>query len=233
MNTYQSLSIFPLDVLNALYNAEVLSASVLLHNKEAACVHVARMDVDHEVLEAFDLCLSVIVVAQEFLHKVGFGFFQGNVVGVAAKDVLELALELIDIIIVLSSELELNLLVLCLDSLLLFSALVEILSQVVDDPAVVMSVLLPEDAELVLVSLRNVQDRITNLESVLDQGFEIGLVVVLDIDGKVSFGFVEPDIRRVNIVIFEECFLNISKGNGLFLVDCEGIDHTKSNEKYT
>lgn len=29
----------------------------------------------------------------------------------------------------------------------------------------------------------------------------------------------------MDIVILEECFLNISKGNGLFLVDCQGIDH--------
>lgn len=195
MNTYQSLRIFSLDVFNALYDAEVLAGSVLLHNKQAAGVHEARMDVDYEVLEAFDLSLSVVVVAQKFLDEVGFGFFQGDVVGVTAEDVLELALKFVDIIIMLSSELELHLLVLSLDSFLLFSTLVEILSQVVDDTTVVMSVLLPEDTQLVLISLSHMQDCITDFEAVLDQGLEIGLVVVLDIDGEVSFSFVEPDIR--------------------------------------
>lgn len=195
MNTYQSLRIFPLDVLNALYDAEVLAGSVLLHDKEAAGVHETRMDVDYEVLEAFDLRLSVVVVAQKFLDEVGFSFFQGDVVGVAAKDVLELALKFVDIIIMLSSELELDLLVLSLDSFLLFSALVEILSQVIDDTTVVMSVLLPEDAQLVLISLSHMQDCITDFEAVLNQGLEVGLVVVLDVDGEVSFSFVEPDIR--------------------------------------
>ena len=195
MNTYQSLRIFPLDVLDALYDAEVLSGSVLLHDEQAAGVHEARMDVDHEVLEAFDLGLSVVVVAKEFLDEVGFGFFQGDVVRVAAKDVLELALELVDVIIMLASELKFHLLVLRRDPFLLFSTLVEILSQVVDNAAVVMSVLLPEHAELILIGLRDMQDRITNFESILDQGLEVGFVVVLDVDGEVSFGFVEPDIR--------------------------------------
>lgn len=156
MNTYQSLRIFPLDVLNALYDAEVLAGSVLFHDEEAAGVHETRMDVDYEVLEAFDLGLSVVVVAQKFLDEVGFSFFQGDVVGVAAEDVLELALKLVDIIIMLASELEFHLLVLCLDSFLLFSTLVEILPQVVDDTTVVMSVLLPEDTQLVLISLSHV-----------------------------------------------------------------------------
>lgn len=195
MNTYQSLRIFPLDVLNALYDAEVLAGSVLLHDKEAAGVHETRMDVDYEVLEAFDLRLSVVVVAQKFLDEVGFSFFKGDVVGVAAENVLELALKFVDIIIMLSSELELDLLVLSLDSFLLFSALVEILSQVIDDTTVVMSVLLPEDAQLVLISLSHMQDCITDFEAVLNQGLEVGLVVVLDVDGEVSFSFVEPDIR--------------------------------------
>lgn len=156
MNTYQSLRIFPLDVLNALYDAEVLAGSVLFHNKEAAGVHETWMDVDYEVLEAFDLGLSVVVVAQKFLDEVGFCFFQGDVVGVAAEDVLELALKLVDIIIMLASELEFHLLVLCLDSFLLFSTLVEILPQIIDDTTVVMSVLLPEDTQLVLISLSHV-----------------------------------------------------------------------------
>lgn len=68
MNTYQSLRIFPLDVLDALYNAEVLTCSVLLHDEEAAGVHETRMDVDYEVLQAFDLSLSVVMIAQKFLH---------------------------------------------------------------------------------------------------------------------------------------------------------------------
>ena len=68
MNTYQSLRIFPLDVLNAFYDAEVLTCSVLLHNKQTAGVHETRMHVDHEMLQAFDLSISVVVVAQEFLH---------------------------------------------------------------------------------------------------------------------------------------------------------------------
>lgn len=94
-----------------------------------------------------------------------------------------------------SSEFKLHLLVLSLDSFLLFSPLVEILSQVIDNTTVMMSVLLPENAKLILIRLRDMQDRITNFKPILDQCLKIGLIVVLDVDSEISLSFVEPDIR--------------------------------------
>lgn len=44
----------------------------------------------------------------------------------------------------LSPELELHLLVSCLTPLLLFCTLVEILTQIIDDPVIVVTVLLPK-----------------------------------------------------------------------------------------
>jgi hypothetical protein len=65
MNVYKSLRIFSFDILDALDHAEILASSVLLDCKEAASVHIAGVDVDHEVLESLELGLCVVVIAQQ------------------------------------------------------------------------------------------------------------------------------------------------------------------------
>jgi hypothetical protein len=102
------------------------------------------MHVNNKMLQAAQFGLPVVVVAQKLSYKLGLGLFQRHVIGITAKDVFELALELVDVVIGLSSELELNFFVLRLGPFLLFRTFVEIFTQVVDDSLEVMSVLLPK-----------------------------------------------------------------------------------------
>jgi hypothetical protein len=78
----------------------------------------------------------------------GFSFFQGDIVWISAKNVFELTLQLVYIIIMLASKIELNLLIFDFISFLLFSSFVEIFSEILDDTIKVVSVLLPKLAEL-------------------------------------------------------------------------------------
>lgn len=106
------------------------------------------MHVHHEVLYVLCLGLSVVVVAQQFSHLSLFGLLQGDIVWVAAKNVLELTLQLVDIIVVLSCKVEFDFFILDDCSSFLFCLLVELLFQVVNDAIVMMAVLLPELTQL-------------------------------------------------------------------------------------
>lgn len=111
------------------------------------------MHIDYEVLEILQLGIGVIVVAQQFFYQLGLSLFERDVIGVAAEDILELALQLVDIVVVLASELEFDFFVLGCNSLLLLGALVEVFSKVFNDAVVVMPVLLPELVQLFLLGL--------------------------------------------------------------------------------
>jgi len=60
------------------------------------------VDVHDEVLDLFELGLAVVVVGEQFADLGLFCLFEGDVVGVPAEDVFELALEFVDVFVVLS-----------------------------------------------------------------------------------------------------------------------------------
>lgn len=67
------------------------------------------------------------MVAEKFFNLSSLSFFQWNIVRISAKNVLELAFKLVDIIVMFSSELKLDFFVLGLISFLFLGSLVEIL----------------------------------------------------------------------------------------------------------
>lgn len=188
------MRIFPLDVFNTLNNAEILPASIFLNGKKTASIHVAGMNIHNKVFESFELGFSIIVVAQELSDKLGFGLFERNVVWVAAKDILEFAFKLVDIIVGLASELKFNFFVSSLSPLLLFCSFIEIFAQVIDDSVVVMTVFFPKLAQLFLISLGYLHNCISDLQALLQKRFEVSFVIVILVNCEISFGFVEPDI---------------------------------------
>lgn len=214
-----SLSVLFLNVVNTFDNAEILFSTVLLNSEQTSCIHVVRVHIDYEVLETLQFLLSVVMIAQQLLYLSCLGFFQGNIVRVAAKNVLELALQLIYVVVVLASEVEFDLLVLYLSSLFFFGSLVKVFSQILNDTVVVMAVLFPELTQLLRGALRDLKCGLSNFKSLLSQFFEIFFFKIFLVDCKVAFSFVESDVGRVNIVIFEKAFLDISEGNCLFFVN--------------
>ena len=102
------------------------------------------MNVNNEMLQILELVFTVVVVTEQLSDQLWLNLFERDVVGIAAKDVFELAFQLVDIIVMLSPELELHLFVSGFSPLLLFCTLVEILTQIIDDSVVMMPVLLPK-----------------------------------------------------------------------------------------
>lgn len=133
-----------LDVVDALDHAEVFPSAVFLYNKQTSGIHVAGVNIHNEVLQSLQFVLTIIVIAEQFLHQLRLCLLQRYIVWITAEDVLELTLELVDIVVGLASELKFYLLVSCLSSLLLLCPLVEVLPQAINDAVVVMSVLLPK-----------------------------------------------------------------------------------------
>lgn len=219
MNLYKSLRIFSFDVLNTLDNTEILPSSIFFYGKKAASIHIVGVNVNNEVLEILQFGLTVIVIAQKFFHKLGFSFFERDVIRVAAKNVLELAFQLIDIVIRLSTEFKFNFFISCLGSFLLFSSFVEIFAQVVNDSIVMVPVFFPKLTELLLICLHNFKYSISDLEAIFQKSFNIFFFVIIFVDGEISFSFIEPDVWRVNVVVLQQSFLDVSEGNSLFLIN--------------
>jgi hypothetical protein len=147
------------------------------------------------MLQVLNLLLSLVVVGKQLLHQLLFIFFQGNVVRVPAQDVLEQTLQLVDIFVSLSPEIECcDLLVLCDVLLFLLYLLLVTLLQVVDDCVVMVAVLLPEFAQCLAFSPLEDELGVSDLKSLLFESFDdLGLGVFL-IKGEMSLGFVEPDV---------------------------------------
>ena len=144
----QSIGVLPLNAIDAFHYTEILPVPVGFDCEEASGVHVFWVHVHYEVLYVFQLGLAVVVVGQQLSDLGLFGLLEGDVVGVPAEDVLELAFQFVYVLVVLACELELNLFVLYLGLPLFFGPLVEVLLQGVNDPVVVMPMFLPELAEL-------------------------------------------------------------------------------------
>ncbi len=165
---YSSNSIFLFNVLDALDHTEVLPATVILHHEQASSIHVLRVHIHHKMLQPLQLSLSIIMITQKLLDLIGFSFLKRNVVGISAKDIFELTLQFVNIVIVSASKLKLYFFVLGLSSLLFFGSFIEIFSQIVDDSVVMVSMFLPKFAELLGSTLANCQLSLSNLQSCLN-----------------------------------------------------------------
>ena len=177
------------------------------------------MNVNDKMLKAFKFGLSVAVIAQQIFDLLLLSFLERDVVRVTAKNVFELTLELIDIVVVLSSEVELNFFILSLLSFFFFDSLVKIFLEVFDNAIVVVSMLFPELTQLLRRGSDNFEDSISNLQSFSFYFLQIFFLEGLFVDNEVTFSLVEPHIRRVDSVVLEESFLDISEGNSLLLVN--------------
>ena len=83
--------VLPLQVLNALHNAKIFPCSIFLDSEQASSVHVLRVNINHEVLQALQLVLCVVVVGKQLFDLVVLGLFERNIVRISAEDVFELA----------------------------------------------------------------------------------------------------------------------------------------------
>lgn len=159
------------------------------------------------------------MVAQQLFHQVVLGLLEGRVVGVAAEDVLEEGLQLVDVGVHFAPEGEVVGAILGDVSFLLFLALVEVFPQVLDDPIEVVSVLLPELVEAGSFALGDRQDDFPHLEPLLSQFLDLVVMIMLLVDGEVSFCLVESHVGAKDVVIFEEGFLDVSEGHFFLFFD--------------
>ena len=190
----RSIGVFLLNAIDAFHYAEILSAPVVFDCEEASCVHVFGVYVHYEVFHVFQLGLPVVVVGEQLPHLGLLGFFEGDVVGVPAQDVLELAFQLVYVLVVLACELELYFFVLYLGFPLFLGPLVEVLFQGFDDAIVVVAVLFPELAELLGGRLDNFDICFTHFDAPINDLLEILLGVGLFIDNEIAFGLVVADV---------------------------------------
>lgn len=103
------------------------------------------------------------MITQKLLDLIGFSFLKRNVVGISAKDILELTLQFVNVVIVSTRKLKLYFFVFGLSSLLFFGSFIEIFSQIVDDSVVMVPMFLPKFAELLGSTLVNCQLSLSNL----------------------------------------------------------------------
>lgn len=112
------------------------------------------------MLQVFEFLLSPVVVGQQLFHQCCILGCQWLVVWIPAEDIFEQALDLVDVRIFLSSELKLFYF-LAADSastfLLSFLFLVVLLSKIVNDAIVMMTMLLPKLIQLLSFCLLHFQ----------------------------------------------------------------------------
>ena len=162
------------------------------------------------------------MVIYQLAHHFAFLLLQGGVIRVSTQDVLELTLKLIDVIIVLTSEVKLHLLSgLCLVTLLFLEFLVKIFPQVLDDSIKMVTMLLPKRAHVILICFFDSQNSLSNLQAILFQASQdlCLFVKVLLPDCEVSFSFVKAHVGGINVVVLKKCFLNISEGHCLLFIN--------------
>ena len=130
------------------------------------------MDIHHEVLQFFHFFCAFVVVRQQFSDQFFFTFFQWEVVGVSAKNVLKKALEFVDIVVSLPTEIEgFDFFVFGLVFLFFLDLFLVALFEVFNDGIVMVSVLLPEFAECISFSLLN-ELAVSDFESFLFESFD-------------------------------------------------------------
>ena len=146
-------------------------------------------------------------------------------VNLSAKNVLKKALEFVDIVVSLPTEIEgFDFFVFGLVFLFFLDLFLVALFEVFNDGIVMVSVLLPEFAERISFSLLNDELAVSDFESFLFESFDdFGFGIFL-IKCEVSFSFVESNIRREDILIFQQCFLNVLERYGLLFFDTDGED---------
>lgn len=133
------------NLANALNNTEVLSAAIVLYGKQTSCIWVFRMNIHNKVFEVLDFLFSLVMIRKQFFYEFLFTFFQGNIVGVSAKNVLKQTFQLVNVIVFLSTEIKcVDFSVLGLIFLFLFDFFLVTLFQVINNCVVMISMLLPE-----------------------------------------------------------------------------------------
>jgi hypothetical protein len=101
------------------------------------------------------------------------------------------------------------------------------LFEIFDDGIVMVSVLLPEFAECISFSFLDDELAVSDFESFLFESFDdFGLGIFL-IKGEVSLSFVESNVGREDILIFQQGFLNVLERYGLLFFDTDGEDDTE------
>ena len=159
----QSFWVLFVNVVNTFDHTEVFSCTIVLHCEQASSIHVLRVNIHYKVLHILCLGLSVVVVTQKLSNLSLFCFLQWHIVRVATENVLELALQLVYIVIVLSCKIEFDFFVLDDCSLFLLRLFVELLLQVINDAIIVMTMLLPKLAQLFWWRFHDLEFSITDL----------------------------------------------------------------------
>lgn len=179
------------------------------------------------MLEVLQLLLALVVVGEQLLDQVGVLGSQGLVVGVATEDVLEEALDLVDVGVLLAPELELlDFLAANASCRLLFGLLllVVVFPQVVDDAVVVVAVLLPELVQRLALCLLDGEDCFAHFEPfLLELSDELWSAQLL-LDSEVSLVLVEARVGREHVVRFEQSLLDVAEGHFLVFLYADAED---------
>ena len=101
------------------------------------------------------------------------------------------------------------------------------LFQVIDDGVVMVTMLLPEFTQCVTFSLLDDELTVADLKSLLFESFnDFGLCVFL-IKSEVAFSLVESDIWREDVLVLQQCLLNVLEWDGLLFFDTDGKDDSE------
>lgn len=213
------------DPNDAFDDTEVFPSAVVLHCEQAPCVRVLWMYIDNEVLQVFNFFCALVMVRQQFSDQLFFVFFQWDIVGVSAKNVFEKTLEFVDIIVSFPTKVEgFDFFVFGLIFLFFLDFFFMALFEIFDDGIVMVSVLLPEFTERISFSFLDDELAVSDFESFFFKSFDdFGLGIFL-IKGEVSLSFVESNVGREDILIFQQGFLNVLERYGLLFFDTDGED---------
>ena len=101
----------------------------------------------------------------------------------------------------------------------LFGSFVKIFSQSIDDSVIVMSMFFPKLTELFWGRFHYLNFSLSYFQTTINNFLKIFFIKVLLVYNKVALSFVKSNIRRMNIVSLQQCFLNISEGDSLLFLN--------------
>lgn len=186
------------------------------------------MYIHNEVLQVLNFLCALVMVRQQFSDQLFFVFFQRDIVGVSAKNVLEKTLEFVDIVVSFPTKIEgFDFFVFGLIFLFFLDFFFMALFEIFDDGIVMVPVLLPEFAERISFSFLDDKLTVSDFESFLFESFDDFRLGIFLIKGEVSLSFVESNVGREDILIFQQGFLNVLERYGLLFFDTDGEDDTE------
>ena len=89
------------------------------------------------------------------------------------------------------------------------------------------TMLLPELAQCITISLLNNQLAVSDLKTLLFESFNNFRLSVFLINSEVTFSLVKSDIWREHILIFQQCLLNVLEWYGLLFFNTDGKDDSE------